>query len=85
MTRIDRLEDEVKYALQCASVIGRLFRQRLLAYTSQREQALDGYLSKLEESDLIYEEHAVPEVEYSFKHVLTQETAYQSRSIYRSL
>lgn len=78
MTRIDRLEDEVKYALQCASVIGRLFRRRLLAYTSEREQMLDQYLWKLEDNDLIYEERAIPELEYSFKHVLTQETAYSS-------
>jgi predicted ATPase len=39
---------------------------------------LDDYLWKLEDHDLIYEERAVPELEYSFKHVLTQETAYQS-------
>ncbi|MBI1926342.1 AAA family ATPase [Candidatus Poribacteria bacterium] len=78
MSRIDRLEEEVKYVLQCASVIGRLFRHRLLAYTSQRERDLDQHLWRLEDRDLVYEERAVPELEYSFKHVLTQETAYQS-------
>ncbi|MBM3240654.1 zinc-ribbon domain-containing protein [Candidatus Poribacteria bacterium] len=78
MSRIDRLEEEVKYVLQCASVIGRLFRHRLLGYTSQRERDLDKYLWRLEDKELIYEERAMPELEYSFKHVLTQETAYQS-------
>jgi tetratricopeptide (TPR) repeat protein len=78
MSRIDRLEEEVKYVLQCASVIGRLFRHRLLGYTSQRERELDKYLWRLEDKELIYEERAMPELEYSFKHVLTQETAYQS-------
>jgi len=78
MSRIDRLEEEVKYVLQCASVIGRLFRHRLLAYTSGRERELDQHLWRLEDRDLVYEERAVPELEYSFKHVLTQETAYQS-------
>jgi len=31
----------------------------------------------LEEHDLVYQERAVPEEEYSFKHVLMQETIYQ--------
>jgi len=78
MSRIDRLEDEVRYVLQSASVIGRLFRYRLLQYTTQREKDLDKYMWKLEEGQLIYEEHAIPELEYSFKHILTQETAYNT-------
>ncbi len=80
MSRIDCLEEDVKDVLQCAAVIGRLFRHRLLSYMSQRGEELDRYLWQLEDKELIYEERAVPEVEYSFKHVLTQETAYQSLS-----
>jgi len=78
MARIDRLDEEVRYVLQSASVIGRLFRYRLLQYTTQQERELDRYLWKLEEGELVYEEHAIPELEYSFKHVLTQETAYNT-------
>jgi predicted ATPase/class 3 adenylate cyclase/regulation of enolase protein 1 (concanavalin A-like superfamily)/ribosomal protein L40E len=78
MARIDRLEGEVKYVLQSASVIGRLFRYNLLRYITQQEGDLDGYLWQLEERDLVYEEHAIPELEYSFRHVLTQETAYNT-------
>jgi len=78
MSRIDRLEDEVRYVLQSAAVIGRLFRHRLLQYTTQQEQHLDRYLWQLEDRDLVYEEHAIPELEYSFRHVLTQETAYST-------
>lgn len=78
MSRIDRLEDEVRYVLQSAAVIGRLFRHRLLQYTTQQEQDLDQYLWQLEDRDLVYEEHAIPELEYSFRHVLTQETAYST-------
>ena len=78
MSRIDRLEDEVRYVLQSASVIGRLFRHKLLGYITQQEQRLDEYLWKLEERDLVYEERAIPEREYSFRHVLTQETAYNT-------
>jgi predicted ATPase len=32
----------------------------------------------LEDQALIYQERVVPEEEYSFKHVLTQETIYQN-------
>ena len=78
LSRLDWLSEDAKYVLQCASVIGRLFRHRLLAYTSQRERELDQVLWRLEDRYLIYEERAVPELEYSFKHVLIQETAYQS-------
>ena len=78
MSRIDKLEDEVRYVLQSAAVIGRLFRHRLLQYTIQQEQHLDRYLWQLEDRDLVYEEHAIPELEYSFRHVLTQETAYNT-------
>ncbi len=78
MSRIDRLEDEARYVLQSASVIGRLFRHRLLGYITQQEQKLDEHLWKLEERDLVYEQRAIPELEYSFRHVLTQETAYNT-------
>ena len=35
-------------------------------------------LAALEDRALIYQERAIPEEEYSFKHVLTQETVYQN-------
>ncbi|RLC71273.1 MAG: hypothetical protein DRI52_05465 [Chloroflexi bacterium] len=78
MARIDRLEAETKYVLQCASVIGRLFRYRLLGHLVRHERELDRYLEELEEKELVYEERSVPELEYAFKHALTQEATYQS-------
>src|SRR5206468_10582469 len=39
---------------------------------------LNAVLWELEERGLIYRERVVPEEEYSFKHVLTQETIYAS-------
>jgi len=77
MSRIDRLEAETKYVLQCASVIGRLFRYRLLGHLVRNERELDGYLEELEDRELVYEERSIPELEYAFKHALTQEAAYQ--------
>jgi len=78
MARIDRLEDEVKYVLQSAAVIGRLFRHRLLQYITQQERNLDKHLWQLEDRDIVYEERSIPELEYNFRHVLTQETTYNA-------
>jgi class 3 adenylate cyclase/tetratricopeptide (TPR) repeat protein/regulation of enolase protein 1 (concanavalin A-like superfamily)/energy-coupling factor transporter ATP-binding protein EcfA2 len=77
MARVDRLEEDVCYVLQCASVIGKVFRHRLLQYITQRRE-LDSYLKQLEDGGFIYEERAIPELEYSFRHVLIQETLYQT-------
>jgi len=77
LARIDRLHEEVKYVLQRASVIGRVFQRRLLSYISSQGEALEEHLSELEDSELVYKEKIVPELEYAFKHALTQETTYQ--------
>src|SRR4029079_3673011 len=78
LARVDRLEGEAKAVLQCASVIGRLFRYRLLEQIAQRDRELDAYLGEFAERDLIYEERSVPEREYAFWHALTQEATYGS-------
>ena len=64
--------------LQSASVIGRVFRRRLLAHVTRQEADLDRALWELEERALIYEGRVTPEPEYSFQHQLTQETVYRS-------
>ena len=78
MSRLDRLEDELKHVLQRASIIGRLFRRRLLSQVTQQETELEQYLWELEDHQLIYQERTIPEEEYSFRHVLMQETVYQN-------
>ncbi|MBI1922917.1 tetratricopeptide repeat protein, partial [Candidatus Poribacteria bacterium] len=77
MSRVDRLQAEARYVLQCASVIGRLFKYRLLEHLTQQERNLDRHLSEFEARDLVYEERTVPELEYAFKHAFTQEATYQ--------
>jgi predicted ATPase len=77
LARVDRLEAEAKYVLQCASVIGRLFKHRLLEHLTQKQRELDRYISEFEDRDLVYEERTIPELEYAFKHALTQEATYQ--------
>jgi len=78
LSRVDRLNAETKYVLQCASVIGRLFKYRLLDHLARHERDLDTHLTELESKELINAERTVPELEYAFKHALTQEATYQS-------
>lgn len=78
LSRVDRLEQDVRQVLQSAAVIGRLFRRRLLARVTGQERELERALGELEDRALIYEERAIPEEEFSFQHVLTQETVYRN-------
>jgi DNA-binding SARP family transcriptional activator/class 3 adenylate cyclase len=78
LSRVDHLEEGWKHILQVAAAIGRVFRQRVLALALGQETGLERALWGLEERALIYQERTVPEVEYSFKHVLTQEAVYQN-------
>lgn len=76
--RIDRLEESLKHIIQVASVIGREFAYRLLATTTGMKEALKNYLLNLQDLEFIYETQLFPELEYIFKHALTQEVAYSS-------
>ncbi len=78
LSRMDRLAEELKQVLQKAAVIGRVFLYRVLKVLATEEAALDGQLTRLESSDLLRERARLPEVEYVFKHALTQEVAYQT-------
>jgi ABC-type transport system substrate-binding protein/class 3 adenylate cyclase len=86
LARIDRLHDDVKRTLQLAAVIGRSFLYRVLEAISAAENAareLDWQLAQLEHADLVRETTRLPELEYMFKHWLTQEAAYDSLLIER--
>ena len=78
LSRIDRLAEELKVLLQKASVIGRVFFYRVLKVLAAEGTALDGQLTSLQDSDLLHERARLPEIEYVFKHALTQEVAYQT-------
>ena len=83
LTRIDRLEENIRRTLQMASVIGRSFQYRLLNAISDVEKQLEDHLSQLQRLDLVREKSRQPELEYIFKHSLTQEAAYESLLIER--
>jgi class 3 adenylate cyclase/predicted ATPase len=75
--RIDRLVPDEKALLQQLAVIGREFPLSLVKQVvSQPEEQLDRLLSSLQRKEFLYEQPAFPEIEYFFKHALTQEVAY---------
>lgn len=81
--RLDRLEDNLKKTLQVASVIGRDFAFRILKLITEFKDEVKSYLFTLQGLEFIYEKKLFPELEYIFKHALTQEVAYKSLLINR--
>jgi len=77
--RIDRLPAPEKRLLQSASVIGRDVTLPLLrAVAGLPEPELLQGLARLQGGEFLYETSLFPELEYTFKHALTQEVAYGS-------
>jgi class 3 adenylate cyclase/tetratricopeptide (TPR) repeat protein len=76
--RIDRLEENLKKIMQVASVIGREFAFRILQAIIGMRENLKSQLLNLQGLEFIYEKSLFPELEYIFKHALTQEVAYKS-------
>ena len=79
--RIDRLGEREKQVLQTAAVIGKTFSEPLLTRVlgGVSEKALRQALSTLIASEFLFEAALYPEVQYSFKHPLTQEVAARSQ------
>jgi predicted ATPase len=77
--RIDRLAPDEKALVQQLAVIGREFPLSLVRrVVPQSEEELYRVLASLQHKEFLYEQPAFPEVEYIFKHALTQEVAYNS-------
>ena len=82
--RIDRLPADEKDLLQTLAVIGREFPMSLIrAVVAKSADDLDRMLNDLQLGEFIYEQPAVGDTEYIFKHALTQEVAYNSVLIER--
>ena len=81
--RIDRLPENTKQVAQTAAVLGRIFAQRALttvcaaAASRERIQDVEPHLGVLTYAELVRERAHDPEPEYSFKHALTREAAYE--------
>ena len=77
--RIDRLPADEKDLLQTLAVIGREFPLSLIrAVIPKLDDELNRMLGDLQLGEFIYEQPAMGDVEYTFKHALTQEVAYNS-------
>jgi tetratricopeptide (TPR) repeat protein len=77
--RIDRLLPEEKQLLQTAAVIGTEVPLPLLqAMAEVPEEPLRLGLTHLQAAEFLYETRLFPEIEYTFKHALTQQVAYET-------
>ncbi|WP_089940713.1 AAA family ATPase [Candidatus Entotheonella palauensis] len=77
--RIDRLSEVEKQLLQTAAVIGRdMPLPLLLAIVDLPEEVLMERLLALQTAEFLHEKRDSNERVYTFKHVLTQEVAYQT-------
>jgi class 3 adenylate cyclase/tetratricopeptide (TPR) repeat protein len=81
--RIDRLPENTKHVAQTAAVLGRIFAQRALMATCaaapppEQIEDVEPHLGILTYEELVRERVHDPELEYIFKHALTQEAAYE--------
>lgn len=81
ISRIDQLAESEKLTLKVASVIGRVFKANWIWGSSPDIGAAEDIkrqLVNLSSMELTLQEKPEPELEYLFKHVLTQEVAYES-------
>jgi predicted ATPase len=83
-SRIDRLSADEKELLQTLAVLGREFPLGLVQRVTRKPgDELERRLSRLQAGEFIYEQPAAGDVEYTFKHALTQEVAYNALLVER--
>jgi serine/threonine protein kinase/predicted ATPase len=76
-SRLDRLPPDGREVLRVASVVGREFSRRILRDT-MGDADLTAPIERLKAAGIIQQIRVVPDPLYRFKHVLTQEVAYES-------
>jgi class 3 adenylate cyclase/tetratricopeptide (TPR) repeat protein len=78
--RIDRLAEREKHVLHVASVIGKRVPLPVLRRVAELPDAeLAAATAILKEREFLYEAALYPELEYAFKHPLTEQVAYESQ------
>ncbi|MGA9724475.1 MAG: adenylate/guanylate cyclase domain-containing protein [Candidatus Binatus sp.] len=83
-SRIDRLPPEQKDLLQTLAVIGKEFPLSLVREVSGKaDDELQRMLSELQIAEFIYEQPAVSDIAYVFKHALSQQVASGSALLER--
>jgi predicted ATPase/class 3 adenylate cyclase len=77
--RIDRLPPDEKDLLQTLAVTGKEFSLSLVREViKQPDDEINRMLNDLQLAEFIYEQPTVGDIEFTFKHALTQEVAYGS-------
>lgn len=79
LSRVDRLPPAPKELLRVAAAIGRVFPLSLLDAAAGSGE-LGAVLDDLVTREFVFVERTLPQVEYSFNHVLTQEAVYRDLS-----
>src|SRR5262249_52103698 len=65
--------------LQTLAILGREFVLSLArAVAGKSEDELERLLARLQQGEFVYEQPSIVDIEYTFKHALTQEAAYNS-------
>lgn len=81
LARIDRLPEEEKMTLKVAATIGRTFQRDLLETVHpwiHAESTLEEHLRHLQAEDFTRKEASENDLDFLFKHVITQEVAYET-------
>jgi len=83
LARIDRLPSERQFVIKVAAVIGRAFAYTPLQhvvtqYATMIDESLKAHLTALTQADFTFVETLEPDLTYLFKHIITQEAAYQT-------
>ncbi len=81
LARIDRLPEEEKMTLKVAATIGRSFQRDLLETVHpwiHAEATLEEHLTHLQAEDFTRKEASESDLDHLFKHVITQEVAYET-------
>lgn len=83
LSRIDRLPPQKQLTLKVAAVIGRTFTYKILYYVLQQHTTISDSLLRSQLNDfasleLTPQDVGEQELSYGFKHIITQEVAYQS-------
>lgn len=88
-SRIDRLNQEARYLLKIASIIGRTFPRALLEEVVKERDILN-HIEQLEAAEFLIRTNKDHEVFFSFRHPIFQEVAYHSllkseRTVYHKI
>lgn len=83
LARIDRLPPERQFVVKVATVIGRAFafaplHHVVTRYMTMSAASLNDHLTALTKADFTFLETLEPDLTYLFKHIITQEGAYQT-------